>query len=115
MRRYVATDLRRMKSLRVTLNFEKITHKTPDLRKKLMSGMRDSPIEAHPHMQTFFKILLYLLLATFTLHFIGSSLLGMCLLSGTCVPYLEYTFFAGSATFMATCFVLLIGAIFGIM
>ncbi|CAK0776203.1 hypothetical protein CVIRNUC_004352 [Coccomyxa viridis] len=66
-------------------------------------------------MQTFFKILLYLLLATFTLHFIGSSLLGMCLLSGTCVPYLEYTFFAGSATFMATCFVLLIGAIFGIM
>ena len=57
-------------------------------------------------MQAAFKLLLYLLLATFALNLLGTSLLGLCLLSGTCVPYLEYAFFAGSASFMTICLVL---------
>ena len=66
-------------------------------------------------MQTFFKILLYLLLATFTLFWFGASLSGLCLFFGTCVPYREHTFYAGASCYLSACFVLFFGAVFGIM
>ncbi len=66
-------------------------------------------------MQTFFKILLYLLLATFALFWLGASLSGLCLFFGLCVPCREYTFYVGATCYLSACFTLLIGAIYGIM